>query len=126
MENDDQAPDVGNKDGLAGGDLAHTPGPWVWSGHPFSALSGPDGGDILHYTNRDDGLHGTEADKRLIAASPELLRALRLLWAETVLSGNDGATDFGWTEARKATLSAIAKATEGEPANNQALPQGGE
>jgi hypothetical protein len=49
-------------------------------------------------------------DANLIAAAPDLLEALKLLWRETELSGNSTAKDYGWPKAREATLAAIAKA----------------
>jgi hypothetical protein len=48
---------------------------------------------------------------RLFAAAPDLLEALILLEAEMVLSGNAGATDYGWKPAIEKTRAAIAKAT---------------
>lgn len=47
----------------------------------------------------------------LAAAAPELYVALNDLWNETILSGNDQSSDYGWPRVRTAVLSALAKAT---------------
>jgi hypothetical protein len=51
-----------------------------------------------------------KANMRLIAAAPDLLAALRLLWNEVVNSGNANARDHGWPIASKAAIAAIALA----------------
>jgi hypothetical protein len=58
--------------------ISHTPGPWEWSGNWLVAKGKP---WVLWYTTADDGLHGSQEDKRLIAVAPELLAALEELLA---------------------------------------------
>lgn len=82
---------------------AHTPGPWEWF-HKNWLLPVGGGTAILTYTAADDGLHGTDADKALIVAAPEMLDALK--GAEEWLSG--------WASAEpylSLIRAAIAKAT---------------
>lgn len=78
-----------------------TPGPWRWLGNWLVPVS-PAADTILTYTANDDGLHGTEADKALIAAAPDMLAAL-----EHILAGALSLPRFAEDEAR----AAIAKAT---------------
>ncbi len=59
---------------------AFTPGPWRFNGNWLEPTNG-NGGMILIYTNMDDGLHGSDADKALIASAPDMYAAL-----ETVVS----------------------------------------
>lgn len=47
----------------------------------------------------------------LMAAAPELLKALIALMYAVEASGNDVATKYGWPKAIKLTREAIAKAT---------------
>ena len=57
-----------------------TPGPWEWregkdQNGEFVALSGPDGADALRTWDGDlyaSGVHGTDADKALAAAAPDM------------------------------------------------------
>ena len=57
-----------------------TPGPWEWregkdQNGEFVALCGPDGADALRTWDGDlyaSGVHGTNADKALVAAAPVL------------------------------------------------------
>ncbi len=60
--------------------MEYTKGPWKWkkSEFGFKNLVGANGEDILYYTNDDDGLHGEETDKSLIAAAPEMYEALKI------------------------------------------------
>ncbi len=89
MPNDDQAPDVGKKDGFNGGAVKHTRGPWKYqrlSGgvrFPFE-VTAADGTEIClpspigeHEQGYD--LAQTEANARLLAASTDLLAVLSLL-----------------------------------------------
>lgn len=51
----------------------HSPGPWRWDDRTGTILSGADGGAIIV---GQIGFLTPEADARLIAAAPEMLRAL--------------------------------------------------
>lgn len=42
-----------------------------------------------------------------LAREAKLREALRLLWDETKLAGNDKATDFGWPKVREKVLAAL-------------------
>jgi hypothetical protein len=55
----------------------------------------------------DNDISGANA--KLIAAAPELLEALQLLWTEVAESGNATANDFGWRKAREATCAVLRK-----------------
>lgn len=82
--------------------MTHTPGPWRFNGNWLEPV---DGGElILAYTNADDGLHGTDEDKALLAAAPDLLAALAAL----VDKSTD--TEGDWSNEWRAALDAIAKA----------------
>lgn len=74
-------------------------------------IHGP-GGDIAyaaHYSINGNTAK-QQANARLIAAAPELLEALKLLYREMELSGNAGSKDYGWPKAILASREAIAKA----------------
>lgn len=77
-----------------------TPGPWHVGYHKNQVRAA--NGDVIDLAD--------EANARLIAASPQLYEALKLLWAETVASGNSDAKDYGWPKAREAVYAAIAAA----------------
>ena len=93
----------------------HTPGPWHWVGtrlKPVDEGQSPVIGTILDdsgamvYREASHVKHAVdecEANRRLIAAAPDLLEALELLMADGRIGGLDGA------RAR----AAIAKATGG-------------
>lgn len=100
----------------------HTPGPWHWP-HDSNSLCPvnpdpehsavseilyADGGYGFLGRSNSDTLAELEADRRLIAAAPDLLAALELL----LLSGDvrDAAEKAALTQAR----AAIAKATGGD------------
>lgn len=67
----------------------HTPGPWSWDGNWLGVRQGTcEYSMILAYTTDDDGLCGSEADKALVAAAPDLLEALEaVLHAEIIYTG---------------------------------------
>ena len=93
--------------------FVHTPGPWAVE------LSGCGAFEV--YVPKDEFLicerpspatrfaDECKANGKLIAAAPDLLEALRLLWTEVSESGNATANDFGWRAAREATLAALRK-----------------
>ncbi len=93
---------------------AHTPGPWVaseWDGETccVEALT-PDGKmvtrEICHVLNPEDDQETTKANLNLIAASPDLLTALRGLLEVT----ERGSIRTPTAIAREAAHVAIAKA----------------
>jgi hypothetical protein len=90
----------------------HTPGPWSWDGTSYRTLVGPDGVDILWYTNEDDGVHCEEPDAPLIAAAPDLLAAAKLTSLMFKRESVDRSTRLGDDEyeAWAALNKAIAKA----------------
>jgi hypothetical protein len=69
----------------------HTPGPWEWTRDEwhggYSGLAGPNGAEVLYPDHCNDGDDGaawfeefaSDADRRLIAAAPELLALLESL-----------------------------------------------
>jgi hypothetical protein len=99
----------------------HTPGPWHWDSDPIK-------GDPLgrvryqvtrvgktiaqtYYSSQDEN---AEADTRLIAAAPDLLRALQMMTAayvELVNSGDAGRWNPETDAEVIASRAAIAKAT---------------
>jgi hypothetical protein len=104
----------------------HTPGPWEayhvlsagWSvrmSQPREGFDRPDPICSMAWWQFDKpGIIDNDisgANARLIAAAPELLEALELLWSEVAASGNGTANDFGWKKAREKTLAALEKAT---------------
>lgn len=112
--------------------VVHTPGPWGWQGGRLVALGGinKESETVLwpeNATYEDTEQLGPDWWKKtlgacgkgvesvahknamLIAAAPELLEALRLLWTEVAESGNGTANDFGWKRAREATCAVLRK-----------------
>lgn len=104
--------------------IVHTPGPWEayhvqsagWSvrmAQPREGFDRPDPICSMAWWQFDkpgiidNGI--SEANAKLIAAAPELLEALRLLWTEVAESGNGTANDFGWKKAREATCAVLRK-----------------
>ena len=101
---------------------AHTPGPWYWRGNTLApAQADP---EISHVHSILDakggyGFIGTDhrmtnaeldADRRLIAAAPDLLAALQVVVADwTAQFERNGHAAPGWCRQARA---AIAKATE--------------
>jgi len=88
-------------------DDGHTPGPWVW-GDNYRGLYGSGGeeDEVLQYAPYD-GLwlayvNGREANARLIAAAPELLKALKVLLNETMYKNHPAQSQIA--------IDAIAKA----------------
>jgi hypothetical protein len=69
------------------------------------------GVEIAHVYHHPDEYPEAERNARLIAAAPELLEALRLLFKEMELSGNAGSKQYGWPLAITKSRAAIAKAT---------------
>lgn len=55
-----------------------TPGPWTWAvSFGFGSLQGTcEGGDVVWYTNDDDGLHAEPADSAFIAGARSTVPAL--------------------------------------------------
>jgi hypothetical protein len=94
----------------------HTPGPWSYSGREVSDQWG---GRILLTgvaitCGRNDDYATAEANSRLIAASPDLLEACQAIKDEAEDCIGYLLLDKSSAEYR-AMLSAIAKATEGQP-----------
>ena len=86
-----------------------TPGPWEWregkdQNGEFVALSGPAGADALRTWDGDlyaSGVHGTNADKALVAAAPTLaaMRAnMREEWGVSyrLIHKNEKRTTWGF------------------------------
>lgn len=109
--------------------MSHTPGPWavkygravVPADHmdrPIGASSNPEhdlakyAQPIVYLPDHDwhRGDSELEANARLIAAAPALLKALRDLHDECAQAGFDTATDFKWPARMRAALAAIIKA----------------
>lgn len=81
---------------------AHTPGPWVWhDGHTLRAKTPNPGASSVHTilssSGQECGYLGSdfrqttaelEADRRLIAAAPELLAVLQ--WIDALVSRDEG------------------------------------
>lgn len=93
-----------------------TPGPWWLEKRSSGGLNvqakhrGEGSSYCVASVNFHEPPHD-EANARLIAAAPELLHALELLYKEMVLSGNATSKDYGWTPAIAASQEAIRKAT---------------
>lgn len=108
--------------------VVHTPGPWAWEAHDpsMTTLGTTDGNGGVDLANEVLSVSRCKscqkdperrlchmpnvANARLIAAAPELLEALQVLWKEVAESGNGWANDFGWRNAREKTLDALDKA----------------
>ena len=91
-----------------------TPGPWEWSegkdqNGEFVALRGPDGADALRTWDGDlyaSGVHGTDADKALVAAAPELAAMIAGMTEEwgivAVYLGRHEAEEWGFDTREEA------------------------
>jgi hypothetical protein len=95
--------------------VSHTPGPWrlgrpgtIVADTPIPEMRGSS--DVDYYQGHVVCESVVQRNASLIAAAPELLEALELLWTEVVESGNGTANDFGWKKAREKTLAALDKA----------------
>lgn len=129
MKNDVHAPDVGNKDGLAGGDVTPTPGPWN-AGH----MDAPDG--TRHLAIFPAGLVVGQtcspiclisplakcndrdvANARVIAAALDLLAACEAVLPVYQSMMEKQGFDEDDEEPFAMLKAAIAKANDGEPAN---------
>jgi hypothetical protein len=100
----------------------HTPGPWVWDGHTLKpANAAPDVSAVHSILDAEGGfgylmsdhkatLAELDADRRLIAAAPELLAALQALLTQyrMVVGLTDQDDDAYTVDA----CTAIARATE--------------
>lgn len=64
----------------------HTPGPWGWTEE--GRLAGPNGYAILAIGDAAEDILPSDANARLIAAAPELLRLLKI-YAGKVSFGHD-------------------------------------
>lgn len=96
----------------------HTPGPWELTTIPFelrntdsaAAIYGPytlnQGACLISDISRSPGDEQATANAKLIAAAPELLEALNLVFEHAKLIINDNHPDY------KKTIAAIKKATE--------------
>lgn len=99
----------------------HTPGPWEWrdttlygTGSEFiNAIVNDDGCTVYRDSPVDAFQAEIEANKRLIAAAPELLSALEL--AEVFVAKFEDDQDYteGQTETLHAVRAAISKAKGG-------------
>lgn len=89
-----------------GDEMNHTPGPWTYDGK--SSIDSPHG-NVLSLYGAMGGLD-TEADARLIAAAPELLRELKsaIFYIETY--GGDVTKSFSAGGNLDAVKAIIAKA----------------
>ena len=91
--------------------IVHTPGPWEQYDDWYVRASGGKGAltTVCKPLSPQVSDNQCRANARLIAAAPDLLEALQLLWTEVSESGNATANDFGWRKAREATLAALRK-----------------
>lgn len=63
--------------------MSHTPGPWRWDENGYCWLVGSDSTTILHVDDSGNKCPSRDdPNARLIAAAPELLKALKALLAE--------------------------------------------
>ena len=88
-----------------------THGPWEWregkdQNGEFVALRGPDGADALRTWDGDlyaSGVHGTDADKALVAAAPTLaamIAGMRALYGVEVQRANgDWLPPYSWHDS---------------------------
>jgi len=88
--------------------VVHTPGPWKCE-HMHTSICVGDQTLASVYYGEGRSYAESQANAKLIAAAPELLEALQLLWTEVAESGNATANDFGWRKAREATLAVLRK-----------------
>ena len=63
--------------------MQHTPGPWTVNYKKFSEVRAENGA-LVAECKKLTGLVNLQANARLVAAAPELLEALRILYEETV------------------------------------------
>ena len=89
-----------------------TPGPWEWcegkdQNGEFVALCGPDGADALRTWDGDlyaSGVHGTNVNKALASAAPEMaamIAGMREEWArEARIMGSTEWHNLGWCRSR--------------------------
>lgn len=118
----DSESEIGTETGVES--VVHTPGPWEayhvasagWSVRMASPREGYDRPDpicsMAWWQFDKPGIIDNDisgANAKLIAAAPDLLEALELLWSEVAASGNGTANDFGWKNAREKTLAALEK-----------------
>ena len=91
----------------------HTPGPWEMNGSSIETTATKTA--VVGWTNTDDDTNGgnAEANARLIAASPELLRELKKCVAAIQKWGKAHPESGGWTGLIHGGLKAIAKAEGG-------------
>lgn len=101
--------------------MSHTPGPWI-ADQPFEGHVANASGRLVcsamgHYDGEEHTRKENVANARLIAAAPELLAALKAIWAfDEIRSATDcGPTNEGYPSpelfaARAAVEAAIAKA----------------
>ena len=85
--------------------VVHTPGPWECNGNAVHKRRSPLYATCIAVCDGADRY----ANAKAIAALPDLIEALQLLWTEVSESGNATANDFGWKRAREATLAALRK-----------------
>ncbi len=98
----------------------HTPGPWRYWGCTVDSVTGMR--DYLQFAAGNNFVfrapirYITEADARLIAAAPDLLEALQMIYSETadyIRLNNLGGMD---NQCMQLSCAAIAKATGKQPA----------
>jgi hypothetical protein len=117
--------DVAGPDGSALSDgLDHTPGPWHWDDgkdKDMPKLMAPSGkvcdfgNDRQYYPTA--GEPPNEADSRLIAAAPDLLKALQMLYDETadyIRMNNLGGMDNQCMQLARAALARAVGAAQRE------------
>jgi hypothetical protein len=102
---------------------AHTPGTWIYEYSPYQSQDGEEipafevsGEEKVCDTNENRSKEEQEANARLIAAAPGLLRALEDL-AELVEANlvTHDVNDDAWQDGLEKSLDAISKARKLEP-----------
>jgi hypothetical protein len=95
----------------------HTPGPWKLSVEKNRVIADESTGvlgDIVCEMPQGDYCPESrkrwKANRRLIAAAPEMLKALKKIRKELIASGNWNAPDEDWPANREAISSAILEA----------------